>query len=140
MKIISIIILLLLPLLGFAQNETKNERLDSIPREEVYTIVEQMPEFTGGEQAMRDYIIKNIVYPKQEKKQGIQGTVYIQCVISQTGEVKDAKVVRGVPNGEALDKEALRVVSSMPDWKPGMQSGNPVSVSYFIPIKFYLGK
>lgn len=104
----------------------------------VFQVVEEMPEFPGGENAMRKFIADNVKYPESAKKEGISGKVYVSFVISKDGEVKDAKVVRGV--NSALDEEALRVINSMPDWTPGKQRGKKVDVQFTLPINFALGE
>jgi len=102
----------------------------------VYQIVEEMPEFPGGERALLDYIGKNIRYPEAAKEKEIQGRVFIGMVVEKDGSVGEVKVLRGIGGG--CDEEAVRVISSMPKWKPGMQDGKPVRVSYQIPIFFKL--
>ncbi len=104
--------------------------------EGVFFKVEEMPEFPGGEQALRDYIARNISYPEQAKKDSIMGKVFISFVIDTTGLVEGAKVVRGVH--PLLDNESLRVVKSMPAWIPGKEKGKPVKVAYTIPVAFLL--
>ena len=101
-----------------------------------YFIVEKIPEFPGGEQALRVFIANNIKYPVLAMEQGIQGKVYVTFVIDQNGYPCDARVAAGVH--PVLDAEALRVVSTLPRWTPGMQRGIPVRVSYTVPIGFYL--
>lgn len=105
----------------------------SLPlKDSVYTRVEQMPEFTGGETGMIQYLTNNIHYPKGDSS---TVTVRVKFVVSQTGKVVDAKVPR--PNKSNFDQEALRVINEMPDWTPGKDaSGKPVSVYFMIPIKF----
>jgi TonB family protein len=105
-------------------------------KDQVFNVVEEMPEFPGGESALRKYIGSVVDYPASAKEKGIQGKVYISFVVSSDGTVKDARVVRGVD--PALDKEALRVVNSLPRWFPGKQKGLPVSVAYTVPINFVL--
>lgn len=103
---------------------------------EVFFIVENMPEFPGGDVALRTYIAQNVKYPEIAKENGLAGKVFVQFVINQKGEVQDVKIARGVD--PALDKEAIRVVQSLPKWKPGSQRGKPVRVSYTVPINFQL--
>ena len=102
----------------------------------VYQVVEQMPQFPGGEKALMEYIGKNIVYPVEAKEKEIQGRVFINFVIEKDGSVSTVKVLRGIGGG--CDEEAVRAVSSLPKWKPGIQKGKPVRVSYQIPILFKL--
>jgi len=100
--------------------------------------VEIKPEFKGGEKSMYKFLIDKLTYPEIPKENDIQGTVYIEFTIDKMGKVIRPKVVKSVD--PYLDKEALRVVTSMPDWKPGIQAGKPVSVTNVIPIKFKLAK
>ena len=102
----------------------------------VYQIVEKMPEFPGGEKALLDYISENIVYPQSAKDKNISGRVFVSFVIKKDGSVSDVKVMRGID--EECDAEAIRVVKSMPKWKPGMDDGKPVKVSYMLPVNFKL--
>jgi len=103
---------------------------------EVFFIVENMPEFPGGELALRKFIANAIKYPVIAQENGIQGKVYVNFVVDKDGSVSNARIARGVD--ASLDKEALRVVNSLPKWKPGMQRGKPVRVSYTVPISFVL--
>ncbi|HYQ56007.1 MAG TPA: energy transducer TonB, partial [Draconibacterium sp.] len=114
--------------------ETAEE--EEVDEAQVFVIVEDMPEFPGGEIALRTYIANSIKYPVIAQENGIQGKVYVQFVVSKTGQVTDAKIARGVD--PSLDKEALRVVNALPPWKPGMQRGKAVNVSYTVPINFVL--
>jgi TonB family protein len=102
----------------------------------VYQVVEQMPQFPGGEYALMEHISKNIVYPVEAKEKEIQGRVFINFVIEKDGSVSNVKVLRGIGGG--CDEEAVRAVSSLPKWKPGKQKGKPVRVHYQIPILFKL--
>ena len=105
--------------------------------EVIFVVVEKMPEFPGGQQAMMKFISENIQYPASAKNKGIQGRVICQFVIEKDGSVTDIQVVRS--SGDSLlDKEAIRVIDSMPKWKPGMQRGKPVRVKYTIPMNFRL--
>ncbi|WP_026474069.1 energy transducer TonB [Alkaliflexus imshenetskii] len=103
---------------------------------EIFMIVEEMPEFPGGDAALQRYLATSIRYPVIAQENGIQGRVYIQFVINQQGEVTNAVILRGVD--PSLDREALRVVQAMPKWKPGRQRNRPVRVSYTVPINFVL--
>ena len=102
----------------------------------IFTEVEQMPEFEGGMEALMNYLSENITYPQEAKEKGIHGKVFINFVINVDGSIDNVKVLRGIGGG--CDEEAVRVVSSMPNWSPGMQRGKAVRVSYNIPIKFTL--
>lgn len=103
---------------------------------EVFFIVEDMPEFPGGEAALRAYIANSIKYPVIAQENGIQGKVYVTFVVGKDGSVSNATIARGVD--PSLDKEAIRVVNALPKWKPGKQRGKPVNVSYTVPINFVL--
>jgi len=101
-----------------------------------FTIVEDMPEFIGGEIEMLRYLKTNTKYPEIEKKLGNQGTVWVSFVVGKDGEIKNTKIERGV--SKYLDAEALRVINAMPDWIPGKQRGKAVNVSFNLPVKFIL--
>lgn len=103
---------------------------------EIFTVVEDMPEFPGGKKAMLNYLMNNIKYPENPRKEKISGTVYVQFLIKKDGSIGKSKVLRGV--NKELDAEALRVVKAMPKWEPGKQSGKAVDVIMNIPIKFVL--
>lgn len=104
--------------------------------EEVFVVVEEMPEFPGGTLALRQYLASAVKYPVVAQENGIQGKVYVNFVVEKDGSVTKAKIARGVD--PSLDAEALRVVSTLPRWKPGKQRGAPVRVSYTVPISFKL--
>jgi protein TonB len=95
-----------------------------------------MPDFPGGEDALAAYLGKNIKYPKQANEAGIQGRVVLNFVVNEDGDISDIKVARGI--GYGCDQEAMRVVNSMPKWKPGKQNGKAVKVSFSLPIMFQL--
>ena len=103
---------------------------------EVFQVVEEMPEFPGGMGECMKFLSKNIKFPAQAAENGIQGRVIIQMVVTKEGDIAEAKVVRGVD--PLLDAEALRVINSMPKWKPGKQRGEAVNVKYTIPVMFKL--
>ena len=103
----------------------------------IFEVVEQMPEYpNGGMAGLMQFLSKNIKYPTIAQENGTQGRVTVQFVVNKDGSIVDAKVLRGVD--PYLDKEALRVVNSMPKWKPGMQRGKPVRVKYTVPVMFRL--
>ncbi|MBP8726430.1 MAG: energy transducer TonB [Saprospiraceae bacterium] len=104
--------------------------------EEVFNYVEQMPAFPDGESAMMKYIRENVRYPSIAKENGIEGTVVIQFVVSSSGDIKKVQVARGIGGG--CDEEAVRVVRSMPNWRPGKHNGKAVPVSFTLPIRFKL--
>ena len=104
--------------------------------EAAFDVVEEMPEFPGGPQAMMDYLMKNVCYPKTAFDANIQGRVIAQFVVDKEGTIRGAHVVKSVD--PALDAEAVRVINSMPKWKPGRQNGKVVNVKYTIPVNFQL--
>ena len=105
--------------------------------EVVFVIVETMPEFPGGQQALFKYLSENVKYPAIAQENGIQGRVICQFVVNKDGAIVDVEVVRS--GGDAsLDKEAIRVIKSMPKWKPGKQRGKAVRVKYTVPVNFRL--
>ena len=103
---------------------------------DVFKVVEEMPEFPGGQDEMMKYIYTNITYPQEARKDGIEGLVVVQYVVGKDGKINDAKVVREIGGG--CDEEALRVVNSMPKWNPGKQRGKIVDVQYNLPVRFKL--
>ena len=109
-----------------------------VPAEEdpVFEVVENMPEFPGGMGGLMQYLSKNIKYPVEAQKAGIQGRVIMQVIIDKNGNVTNPKVTQ--PVDPLLDTEAIRVTASMPKWKPGTQRGMPVNVKYTFPIVFRL--
>ena len=104
--------------------------------QEVFDAVEQMPEYAGGMSEMMKYLATSIKYPQSAKDANIGGRVIVQFIVDKSGKVTNVNVVRGVD--PALDAEAVRVVSAMPNWKPGMQKGQAVPVKYTIPVLFKL--
>ncbi|MBT3382729.1 MAG: TonB family protein [Prolixibacteraceae bacterium] len=102
--------------------------------DEVFYKVEEMPQFPGGEKALKKYIDYSIKYPEIALEKGIHGKVYVTFIIDKNGKVNDPKISRGVD--PSLNKEALRVVNTLPKWKPGKQNGKIVNVSYTVPINF----
>ena len=102
--------------------------------EDAYQVVEEMPEFPGGMKALMDYLSTNVKYPEAAKQAGISGRVTTAFVVGEDGVIRDVKVLRSV--SPELDAEAIRVMSSMPKWKPGKQDGKPVPVRYTVPVNF----
>jgi protein TonB len=102
----------------------------------IFQVVEKMPEFPGGQTAMLSFIQKALKYPVVAAENGIQGRVTCSFVVNKDGTIVDIEVVRGID--ASLDKEAQRVISTMPKWQPGEQRGKPVRVKYTIPINFRL--
>ena len=102
--------------------------------DKIFTVVEQQPEFQGGYETMMDFLKKNLRYPADARRRGIHGTVYVSFIIGKDGSITEVKVIRGV--SADVDQEAIRVVSMMPPWRPGMQNGKPVYVRFILPVKF----
>ena len=115
------------------QTATVEEEMEDAP---VFVLVEEMPEFPGGPAAITKFIGENTKYPAIAVENGIQGKVYVSFVVNAKGKVENVKIVRGVD--PSLDKEAVRVIESMPMWKPGKQRNKPVKVSYTMPVTFKL--
>jgi len=130
-------LMLTVVLVFFFTAGTAQEKKENKPNEKgVYNEVEVMPEFPGGYAALVEFLVKNIQYPEQAKKDSITGKVFVQFIINETGKVTDPKVLKGV--NPALDAEAVRVVGAMPDWTPGKNKGETVKVAFTIPIMFAL--
>ncbi len=102
----------------------------------VFQVVQQKPEFPDGEKALLKYLASNLKYPPIARENGIEGNVVVRFVVSKTGEIKNAEVLRGIGGG--CDAEALRVVNSMPNWSPGKNNGKAVNVTYTLPVRFKL--
>jgi periplasmic protein TonB len=115
-----------------------DEPKEAVKKEEetTFLIVEQMPEFKDGEKAMFRYLAENFKIPALARENGIEGTVYVSFVINKDGDVRDVTIKRGISGG--CNEEAVRVVSSMPKWKPGRQNGKAVNVAFTLPIKIHL--
>jgi TonB family protein len=105
--------------------------------EQKYSIVEEMPQFPGGEDALRKYLMENVKYPEDAKTNNKTGSSFVSFTVSTEGKIEKVKILRS-SGTESLDKEALRVIQSMPGWKPGMQQGEAVPVELTIPIQFLL--
>ncbi len=100
----------------------------------VYMEVEQMPEFPGGLKGLQRYLGANLKYPRAARRAKIVGTVFVGFVVDRNGQIKDARVLKGI--GYGCDQEVQRVVMAMPAWKPGVLNGQPVAVRYSLPVKF----
>ena len=109
---------------------------DESDEPEVYMIVDEMPEFPGGDKELYQFIADNVKYPAEAKEKGIRGIVYVNFIVEPDGSLSNIKVLKGVGGG--CDEEAIRIVESMPKFKPGMQNGEAVRVSYTIPVIFRL--
>ena len=109
---------------------------EEVVEEQIFQVVEEMPEFPGGMAECLKFLSQNIRYPTISQENGVQGRVIVQFVVNQDGSIVDPVVVRSVD--PYLDKEALRVISMMPKWKPGKQRGKAVRVKYTVPVTFKL--
>ena len=102
----------------------------------LFSVVEVMPQYPGGQIAMLKYLMENIKYPEQAMKEGIQGRVTVRFIVEKDGSISDVKPILSVH--PLLNKEAVRVVKSMPKWSPGKQNGKPVRVRFNVPVMFKL--
>jgi TonB family protein len=117
--------------------EQKTETQENPSTEnQVFTVVEDMPSYPGGQDALVAYLVTNIKYPEEAKSKGITGVVYVSYVVEKDGAISNVKIMRGI--GSGCDEEAYRVVSGMPKWTPGKQRGENVRVQFTLPIKFSL--
>ena len=125
-----------------AQTETfvapvvEEEEEEEESAQQIFTVVEKQPEFPGGTAELFKYLNKAIKYPVIAQENGIQGRVVCSFVVNRDGSIVDIQVMRGVD--PSLDKEAMRVISEMPKWKPGEQRGKPVRVRFTLPVQFRL--
>lgn len=115
---------------------TQPEPPKHVEENKVFDVVEQMPSFPGGPSALLQYLSSNVKYPVVAQENGVQGRVVVSFVVEKDGSVTDVQVVRSVD--PSLDKEAVRVVKSMPHWIPGKQNGSAVRVKYNVPVSFKL--
>ena len=122
-------ILLMVNTNAMAQNKKK-------ANDKVLEKAEVMPEYPGGDQAMMDFVAKNVQYPQEARDKEISGRVLVSFIVEKDGSIADVKVVKGIGGG--CDEEAVRVVKAMPKWKPGKDKGKPVRVSYMMPFTFKL--
>ncbi len=120
----------------FEEYVPPEEEEEEVEEQQIFQVVENMPEFPGGRAALMKYLATNIKYPPYAKEAGIQGRVFINFVVEKDGSITAVKVLRGIGGG--CDEEAIRVVKNMPKWSPGMQRGKPVRVSFNLPVKFTL--
>ena len=119
------------------QNKSKKKQTHIDEEEPVFAVVESMPEFPGGQEALFKYLSENVKYPVSAQEKGIQGRAICQFVVDKDGSICDVKIVR-TSGDTSLDNEAMRVVKSMPKWTPGQQRGKPVRVKYTMPVSFRL--
>jgi protein TonB len=116
--------------------DEKPQVIEQKQEAEIFTVVEEQPQYPGGEGALMTYLQQNIKYPEEAKELGIQGRVFVTFVVEVDGSITDVRVLRGIGGG--CDQEAIRVVQSMSKWVPGKQRGVPVRVQFNLPIKFTL--
>jgi periplasmic protein TonB len=119
---------------GFAQDKAQEEHKNAVTPDSlsVFVVVEQMPEYPGGPEAMLRYISKNLRYPR-DSKSNTPTSIFVEFIIERDGTITNVKTVRGV--NEAMNREAERVVSTFPSWIPGMQNGRTVRVKQVLPIR-----
>lgn len=117
-----------------AQSNQNTERNAS--DEKIFDVVEQPPSFPGGQAALMSYLSKSVKYPQEALKDNVQGRVIVGFIVEKDGSVSNAKIIRSVDS--ALDKEAIRIVMSMPKWTPGRQNGRNVRTKYNVPVNFKL--
>lgn len=128
---LKVALMMLVLLFSFMTSTAQTKKNDM-----VFDVVEVMPQFPGGQIAMLQYLMKNIKYPEQAMKEGIQGRVAVRFIVEKDGSISDVKPVLSVH--PLLNKEAVRVVKSMPKWSPGKQNGKPVRVRFNLPVMFKL--
>jgi len=125
MKILSL--LLFIPFLSFSQNNA----------EKIFDNATTSPTYVGGVDAMREFIVKNFNYPEKDYRRGKQGVIWVEFVVTKTGEITEVSILKGV--SKRLNKECLRMVCLMPNWIPGQENNQNVNVRYVIPIRAKLG-
>ena len=128
---LKVALMMLVLLFSFMTSTAQTKKNDM-----VFDVVEVMPQFPGGQIAMLQYIMKNMKYPEQAMKEGIQGRVAVRFIVEKDGSISDVKPVLSVH--PLLNKEAVRVVKSMPKWSPGKHNGKPVRVRFNLPVMFKL--
>ncbi len=105
---------------------------------ENYNVVEQMPEFPGGQDAMMKFISKNLRYPENAVENNVEGKVVVKFIVNTQGAIRDIEVISKIKYGYGLEEEAIRVLKIMPRWTPGKLNGKPVNVYFSLPISFRL--
>ena len=128
---LKVALMMLVLLFSFMTSTAQTKKNDML-----FSVVEVMPQYPGGLAAMLKYIRENIKYPEQAMKEGIQGRVTVSFIVEKDGSISNVKAVRSVH--PLLDKEAVRMVKSMPKWSPATQNGKPVRVRYNVPVMFKL--
>lgn len=117
-------------------DENENTSESSVVDNKLYSVVEQMPNFPGGEEALMKFINEHIKYPQSALEQGTQGTIMLRFVVTGTGDIGEVQILKGLDPD--CNNEAIRVVKSLPKFNPGMQQGRPVSVWYTTPVRFVI--
>ncbi len=133
--VLSLVMLLAVATLS-AQNTDRKSNVKESVSDPSFIVVEQMPEFPGGEEALYQFLGSNLSYPDTAKEQNITGKVIVSFVVEKDGRITNAKVIKDIGGG--CGAEALRVVNKMPRWKPGKQKGKPVRVQFSLPFVFNL--
>ena len=128
---LKVALMMLVLLFSFMTSTAQTKKNDM-----VFDVVEVMPQYPGGQIAMLKYLMENIKYPEQAMKKGIQGRVAVSFIVEKDGSISDVKPILSVH--PLLNKEAVRVVKSMPKWSPGKQNGKPVRVRFNVPVMFKL--
>lgn len=128
---LKVALMMLVLLFSFMTSTAQTKKNDML-----FSVVEVMPQYPGGQIAMMKYIMENIKYPKQAMKERIQGRVTVRFIVEKDGSISDVKPILSVH--PLLNKEAVRVVESMPKWSPGKQNGKPVRVRFNLPVMFKL--
>lgn len=129
------IIMALMALFGFT-TVSAQKTVVAKKNQQVFDVVEKMPEYPGGQAALFEYLQKNVKYPADAEKKKVEGRVLVTFVVNTDGSITDIEVVR--KTFPSLDAEAVRVISGMPRWKPGEQKGQKVRVKYTVPLTFRL--
>ncbi len=130
---------ILISLLGFISESLAQSGSDA-EEESIFVIVEKMPEFPGGKDAMDKYFEDNIVYPPRLQVEKLDGDVIAKFYIDTTGKVIDTELIKKMPECPECEEEVLRLLNAMPDWKPALQRGKPVKIKYLLPVTFKSGK
>ena len=136
MRLYYITALMLLPASMYAQSGTKKTGNHPVKAGFGVTVVQTQPEFPGGEEGLNSFIVDQIKYPREAKVNGIEGKVYVGFLVDKTGKISNERILSGI--NDELDAEAIRVIRTMPDWKPGTRGGENVDVQYILALDFIL--
>ena len=133
------LLLLALALLTGGASMAQNNNNGKVTADgEIYTVVEQNPEFSGGMDALVAWLGTNVKYPTAARESGLEGTVYVSFVVERDGTITTVKIIKPTEGMKELEEEAMRAVRSMPKWKPGKSKGKKVRVQFMLPIVFSL--